>query len=64
MYVIQEVGFDPYSAWLADIIDEVEKSKGTKHRVTMEEVAGRVNVPVKDLYNYKRRLKYRKGHSC
>jgi hypothetical protein len=54
--VIAEVGFDPFSARLADMIDETEQIGGP----TMDEVARRENVPVKDLYNFKRRLKYNK----
>lgn len=52
--VIEEIGHDPYLALLADIIDE---AKGTK--ATMKRLADENGIPVKDIYNFQRRLKYR-----
>jgi len=52
--VIEEIGYDAYSALLADIIDE---AKGTK--ATMKRLADENGIPVKDIYNFQRRLKYR-----
>lgn len=52
--VIEEIGHDPYLALLADIIDEAKGSKATRKRLADEN-----GIPVKDIYNFQRRLKYR-----
>ncbi|MBN1368299.1 MAG: hypothetical protein JW967_10285 [Dehalococcoidales bacterium] len=53
--VLENIGFDPYVALIADIIDEAKKSK-----TTIKEIAGREGIPVKNIYNFQRRRKYRR----
>lgn len=55
--VIEEIGHDPYSALLADIIDEAKGSKATMKRLADEN-----GIPVKDLYNFQRRHEYKRKH--
>jgi hypothetical protein len=52
--VLEKIGFDPYLALIADIVDDAKGSKAT-----IKEIAGREGIPVKDIYNFQRRLKYR-----
>ena len=56
--VVNKIGYDPYRALLADIVDEYEET-GT----TLKKLGDREGIPVKDLYNLKRRREYEKKHN-
>lgn len=57
-YVIPKVAYDPREALMADIIDEArERGK------TLQKLADREGIPVKELYEFKRRQKYREDKS-
>ena len=56
--VIQEVAYDPREALFADIVDEARESGKT-----MQKLADREGIPVKELYEFKRRRKYRERKS-
>ena len=53
-YVIQEVTYDPRETLLADLVDEAREPGKT-----MQKLADREGIPVKELYDFKRRRKYR-----
>ncbi|MFC2066782.1 hypothetical protein ACFLUO_07010 [Chloroflexota bacterium] len=57
-YVIQEVTYDPREALLADLIDEAREPGKT-----MQKLADREGIPVKELYEFKRRRIYREKKS-
>ncbi len=57
-YVIQEVTYDPHEAWLADFVDEAREPGKT-----MQKIADREGIPVKELYEFKRRRIYREKKS-
>ena len=57
-YVIQEVTYDPREALLADLVDEARESGKT-----MQKLADREGIPVKELYEFKRRRIYREKKS-
>jgi len=57
-YVIPKVAYDPREALLADIVDEARES-----RQTLQKLADREGIPIKELYEFKRRRKYREKKS-
>ncbi|MFC2032430.1 hypothetical protein ACFLUS_03585 [Chloroflexota bacterium] len=57
-YVIQEITYDPREALLADLVDEAREPGKT-----MQKLADREGIPVKELYEFKRRRIYREKKS-